>query len=223
MASLAEYILSFFESLELNARLPSGVQVLNPYKAGATKAVCSRFYGKYYSDTNPRIMIVGINPGRLGGGLTGIPFTDPIRLEKECGIENSFDKKPELSSEFIYKMIGAFGGPQKFYHRFYFTSVCPLGFTKEGKNINYYDIPALQKAVLPFILECIQRQLQWNFKPDKILCLGEGDNYKFLSRLNDEHNFFQEIIPLPHPRFIMQYKRKSVDEYVDAYLEKMRI
>lgn len=39
--------------------------------------------------------ILGINPGRFGAGTTGIAFIDPIRLENECGINNSFPKKVE--------------------------------------------------------------------------------------------------------------------------------
>ncbi len=39
-----------------------------------------------------RYLILGINPGRFGGGITGIPFTDPIRLQNICGIENDFQK-----------------------------------------------------------------------------------------------------------------------------------
>ena len=37
---------------------------------------------------------------------------------------------------------------------------------------------------------------------------------------NEEHRFFNKIIPLAHPRYIMQYKRKLVDEYIDDYLGK---
>ena len=53
-------------------------------------------------------------------------------------------------------------------------------------------------------------------------CLGEGTNYKIFQRLNAKHSFFKEIIPLPHPRFIMQYRRKKVDEYVKLYLQKLK-
>ena len=89
------------------------------------------FYTKYYSDNNKRILLLGINPGRFGGGVTGIPFTDPVRLEKVCGIKNDFQKKQELSSVFIYEMIEAYGGAEKFYKQFYISAVSPLGFVKQ--------------------------------------------------------------------------------------------
>lgn len=56
---------------------------------------------------------------------------------------------------------------------------------------------------------------------DKCFCLGEGQNYAFLQKLNAQKGYFQEIVPLAHPRFIMQYKRKSVDLYVEKYLESL--
>ena len=53
-------------------------------------------------------------------------------------------------------------------------------------------------------------------------CLGEGENYKQLSRFNEEQGFFREIIPLPHPRWIMQYRRKKVKEFVALYVQKLK-
>jgi hypothetical protein len=44
--------------------------------------ICSSFYQKYYADNKKRSLIIGINPGRFGAGVTGIPFTDPIRLKR---------------------------------------------------------------------------------------------------------------------------------------------
>ena len=87
--------------------------------------------------------MLGINPGRFGAGVTGITFTDPVRLEKECGIPNNFDKRQELSSVFIYDFIAAWGGAEAFYSRFFLSAVFPLGFTREGRNLNYYDDPQL--------------------------------------------------------------------------------
>src|SRR5690349_17067922 len=129
---LSERILSFFRQLSISSKLPKGVEILNPYHNETTFSFCQVFYRQYYHDSNARQLIVGINPGRLGGGLTGIPFTDPNKLQRVCGIANSLPKKSELSADFIYSMIQQFGGPSKFYSQFYFSSVSPLGFTLEG-------------------------------------------------------------------------------------------
>src|SRR5215217_6948827 len=104
-------------------------------------------------------------------------------------------------------MIIQYGGPEKFYKDFFITSISPLGFIKNGLNLNYYDDKSLLEKIKPFIVDSIQRQLSLGFKTDMCFCIGEGKNLKFFSSLNAEHQFFKAIIPLPHPRFIMQYKR----------------
>jgi hypothetical protein len=219
--TVASRMLSFLGGLALDKRLPSGVKAMNPYLDPYTFGLCLTFYEKYYSDNTDRTLLLGINPGRFGSGTTGISFTDPIKLEKICGIPNTLQKKPELSADFIYMMIAAFGGPDIFYKRFLISAVSPLGFIKDGVNINYYDIPALQKALTPFIEESIKDMLDMGLTREKCFCIGEGKNFAFLDQLNKKHSWFGEIVPLPHPRFIMQYRRKKVKEYVEVYLQEL--
>lgn len=219
--TFADKVLIFYKQLSISGKLPKGVEILNPYQDERAFALCSQFYKKYYNDTNKRSVILGINPGRFGGGITGIPFTDPLKLEKICGIKNGLQKKAELSADYIYKMIEAFGGPSKFYGKYFFNSVSPLGFTLDGKNLNYYDTPELKKSLEKFILKSINQLLEIGVERETAFCLGEGANYKYLSALNSRENFFKEIIPLAHPRFIMQYKRKLITDYVRDYLVKL--
>ena len=80
---------------------------MNPYQQDETMQVVNAFLGKYYDDTEPRTLLFGINPGRFGSGITGISFTDPVRLKEVLGIDHSFDLRPELSSQFIYQVIEA--------------------------------------------------------------------------------------------------------------------
>jgi len=221
--TFADNVLAFNKKLKIDALLPDGVHVLHPFKDETAFKLCSLFYNKYYHDDAQRTVIFGINPGRLGGGLTGVPFTDPIKLETICHIPNTLSKKPELSADFIYQMISAFGGPETFYQKFFISAVSPLGFMKDDKNLNYYDIKELQEALSPFIVNCIEKQLQFNVRKDICYCLGEGDNFKFITKLNKKHQFFNTIVPLPHPRFIMQYRRKRVNEFIDLYLEKFKL
>lgn len=220
-ATYSHKILKFFSQLAINEKLPRPVEVLNPYKDPIAFSYCKKFYKKYYNDNHKRRIILGINPGRFGAGLTGIPFTDPKKLADECGIVNDLPKKPELSADFIYQVIKAWGGKEKFFRSFYFGSVCPLGFTSDGKNFNYYDTPALLKAVHSFIVQSLEQQLDFGLDRNYAYCLGEGKNFNFLKKLNDEKKYFQNIIPLSHPRFIMQYKRKMVGSYVEEFVEKL--
>ena len=227
MLNWNENIIAFNHQLQLNAKLlPRGVSVLNPFRgenAERINNISQQFYGKFYNDANPRKLILGINPGRLGAGATGIPFSDTKRLAEFCNISVSDFKSHEPSSEFVYKVINAFGGAKKFYELFYIGSVCPLGFVIDkgnGKavNYNYYDDKKLEAAVTPFIIESIEKQLLFGVTRDKVYCLGTGKNYKFLKKLNDEKAWFKEVVPLEHPRYVMQYKRKSLDFYIEKFV-----
>jgi hypothetical protein len=220
--TFAEKVIDFYQQLKINKPLPNGVEVLNPYLNRETFEVSKKFYLKYYRDNRSRTLIFGINPGRFGGGTTGIPFTDPIKLETECHIKNNLPKKPELSADYIYYMIRHYGGPKKFYKKFYFSAVSPLGFTKNGKNLNYYDIKELKESLSDFIFESLKKQLFFGVNREVCYCLGEGENFKFFSKFNSQHKFFDEVVPLAHPRFIMQYRRKKIDEFVEDYLRKLK-
>jgi len=151
--NFATNILSFIRGLRFPFTLPSDVEVMIPFSDEDTYRACQQFYTKFYSDQLERRMIIGINPGRFGGGVTGIPFTDPIRLQNDCSISNDWTKKQELSSLFIYEMIEAFGGVTDFYRHYYITAVSPLGFTQHGKNLNYYDDKSLQDTIKPFVID----------------------------------------------------------------------
>ena len=130
--------------------------------------------------------------------------------------------RQELSSVFVYHIINAFGGVKKFYDKFYITAVSPLGFTQQGKNMNYYDDKSLQNAIKEFVVDCMHKQLEFGIDRRTAFCLGDGKNYKYLSVLNKEMKFFENIVPLSHPRFIMQYKLKKKEEYIGAYLDKLK-
>jgi hypothetical protein len=197
---------------------------MNPFKENPhVLAITKEFYGKYYNDNRIRHLILGINPGRFGAGVTGIPFTDTKRMIEKCGIKIKSLETHETSSVFVYDVIEAYGGVEKFYSDFYINSICPLGFTAIGKsgkdvNYNYYDSKELTASVYDFIIQNIQKQLEFPIKRDVCFCFGSGKNFEFLSNLNAEHHFFGRIVPLDHPRFVMQYKSKQKQEYIDKYL-----
>ncbi len=213
---IAEKILAFLKNLK-PPRVPGGVEVMNPYKQPDVWKICEAFYRKYYSDNNPRLLMLGINPGRFGGGTTGIPFTDPVKLQQYCGIPNTLQKRAELSADFVYRVIEQCGGPDVFYRKVYIGAVSPLGFTCNGKNLNYYDDKKLLAGITAFCEQSLRHQLSFNLNTDRVICLGEGKNFEFLKQLNRKHGFFKEILPLPHPRFIMQYKRKQLAGYITQY------
>ena len=46
-------------------------------------------------------------------------------------------------------------------------------------------------------------------------------NYDYFKNLNDEHGFFGKVVPLPHPRWVMQYRRRRMHEFVKEYLQRL--
>jgi hypothetical protein len=175
------------------------------------------FLDAYFADNRPRVLVFGINPGRFGAGITGVTFTDPVALADTCGVANALPRRRELSSIFIYAFIARWGGVRPFYRRFFLTAVSPLGFTRQNTNLNYYDMPALARRVMPFIASTMARQIALGGRADHAIVLGRGANLRFVEALNERHGFFRVIHALEHPRWIMQYRRRHLARYLAKY------
>jgi hypothetical protein len=223
--TFAERVIEFNSKLEFKEPLPQGIRIMNPFRENpVVDQLATEFYTKFFSDDKPRRLILGINPGRFGAGSTGLSFTDTKRLNENCGISFTRFRTHEPSSAFIYEMIDAFGGVKEFYGKYFLSAICPLGFTKEGKNnkpvnFNYYDTRELEQVAYPFILETLKKQIGFGIDTSVCFCLGTGKNEVFLRKLNNEHHFFGKIVALEHPRYIMQYKSKSKEQYIAKYVE----
>lgn len=101
--------------------------------------------------------------------------------------------------------------------------VCPLGVVRvnsKGKevNCNYYENKKIQAILSPFIIQSIRSQIEFGMDTSICYCIGSGENYNFLSKINDEYQFFHTIIPLEHPRFITQYNSQHKEKYMEKYL-----
>ena len=259
--AMHQRIIAYLNQLEppIDIELPGKqVQWLFPHRNVETRRCIEAFYSKYYSDKRQRILILGINPGRFGGGTTGyflfkrksqrldellrkylkiflsdffpfyldlgVPFTDPIRLKTFCQIESNFPEKPELSAQFIYDYFLENYSLEKFNQEFFIGAVCPLGLESKGRNMNYYDNKILMKNLLEhFIPEHIQEQIDLGCSTKVAICLGEGLNYSTMEKLNKKYHFFRTLLKLPHPRYIMQYKRKQVNDYVEKYVQTCQV
>lgn len=226
--SIADRIIAFNNSVDFNGDLPDGIRIMNPYKENRNALeTSSAFYSKFYSDEKLRILILGINPGRFGAGQTGIPFTDTFQLKDNCELEIPGISTRELSSSFVYEMIEAFGGVNAFYSKYFVSAICPLGFVKlneKGKevNYNYYDSKELQKAVEPFITSTLEQQIKFGINTDVVYCLGTGKNFNYLQNLNQQKRYFKQVVALEHPRYIMQYKLKQKQDYIDKFVEILK-
>ena len=227
MKNFADRVITFNKNLMLDVDLPDGIRAMNPFRESPSALKASTaFYRKFYNDNNLRKLILGINPGRFGGGITGIPFTDTKRLTEICGLQIEGVVSHEPSSVFIYEVIDAYGGVEKFYSEFYINSPSPLGFVKSDekgreKNYNYYDSKKLLNAVSPFLAKSVNEHINMGIDTKVAFCLGTGKNFKYLSDINNTYRFFNKIIPLEHPRYIMQYKSRKRKFYIDKYMKAL--
>lgn len=217
MPTFASKAINYFTNLNSQVKLPSGIQILNPYEKEEVKSAVNQFYKIFYNDNRRRVYILGINPGRFGGGLTGISFTDPVALKKYCGVENSLSNRQELSSKFVYQVIEQYGGVNKFFSNFFLSAIYPLALIKDGKNHNYYDSQELFLELKSHLKESLKKQFDFGAESKVVICLGKK-NADYLNILNDELKLFDKIEALDHPRFIMQYRKKKIDQYVQKYL-----
>lgn len=225
--SFAQSVLQFNNRLaEVVIDIPNNFKLINPFGGDSQQQVeriTKAFYNKFYGDDNKRYMILGSSPARRGTAVLGVPFESAERLQKETGvfINNFYVNKS--SSNFLYEVIDKYGGSEIFYKDFYMNFVCPLGIVRKNPkgnyvNCNYYENKQLKEALYSFIVDSIREQLCFNIDTSICYCIGSGENYKFLCELNQKYSFFENIIPLEHPRFITQYNRKDKDAFMEKYL-----
>lgn len=113
-----------------------GVTVLDGFTQNID--LVKRYYERMYPERVERVVLCGINPGRLGAGKTGIPFLDNESISR---LFPDFKKTSrERSAQFIMSIIDAFGH-QAFHEKVYMTNISWYGFEKDRKNFNYHKLP----------------------------------------------------------------------------------
>ena len=212
--------------------LPAPYKLINPYSSRNQKQILQIvqiFYQKYFNDNNKRRLILGSSPARRGSAITGVPFEDASNLQKETGIAIPNFHVSNASSNFLNKVIDKYGGRNKFYRDLYLNFVCPLGICKTNSkgnqvNCNYYENKRVEEMLTPFMISALKMQINFGIDTSVCYCIGSGQNYQELSKINKELHLFQKIIPLEHPRFITQYhpeeKEKFLHKYLDALMYK---
>ena len=155
-------------------------------------------------------------------GRTGVAFTDPVALSEICGITNDLPRgRPELSTQFVYRVVEALGGPGEFYRHYFLGSIYPLVLLNQGLNYNYYDSPALLKTLWPDLQRSLRQQVaDFDLRRDVAVSLGRR-NGEFLMKLNHELGLFDKIVVLDHPRYLMQYRRRDLEATVAKYVETL--
>lgn len=224
--TFADNVLEFNNWLaNTSLELFDNYNMINPFNGKnkeKIKEITNVFYKRYYNDFNKRYLILGSSPARKGTATTGIPFEDASHLYKETGImiDNFYINKS--SSNFLYDVMEQYGGCEKFYRDFFMSFVCPLGIVNKNSNgnevnSNYYENKKLKDALYHFIVDSIKKQIALGIDTSVCFCIGSGENFKFLTKINEEYKLFDKIIALEHPRFIMQYNSKDKDKYLNKY------
>ena len=96
----------------------------------------------------------------------------------------------------------------------------------QSLNYNYYDSPALLKALWPDLQHSLRQQVtDFGLRRDVVVSLGKHNgeflkklNDEFLKKLNDELKLFERIVVLDHPRYLMQYRRRELEVQVANYV-----
>ena len=212
--NFSEKIFQFDEKLSnVKIDLPEPYKIINPYSGRNKKLVLQMvqiFYQKYFNDTNKRHLILGSSPARRGSAITGVPFEDASNLQTETGISIANFHVNKAASNFLNEVIDEYGGRHKFYHDFYLNFVCPVGICKTSckgnqVNCNYYENKRVEGILTSFIISVLKTQINFGIDTSVCYCIGSGQNYQELSKINKKWRFFQIIVPLEHPRFITQY------------------
>lgn len=225
--TVADRILQFNEGLaDTTLELPPGFTVVNPFSGSQkdrVRKVTTAFYRKYYDDDRPRRLVLGSSPARRGTAVTGVPFEDAKLLENETGVDVEGYAVSRPSADFLHDVIGRYGGRGKFYADFVMSFVCPLGLTRTGPkgnevNCNYYASKQLLELLRSFLVDTLERQVEFGIDTAVCYCIGSGENFSFLSAVNEDKKFFEKIVPLEHPRYITQYNGDKKEEFAKKYL-----
>lgn len=229
--AFSEKVIDFDKELgKVTLEIPKSYKIINPYRGRNKKQVfqlVKLFYGKYFNDNNKRRLILGSSPARRGSAITGVPFEDAQNLQKETGISIENFHVSNASSTFLNRVIDKYGGRTKFYSDFYLNFVCPLGISKinskgNSVNCNYYENKQVENKLLTFIISALKVQVEFGIDTSVCYCIGSGENFQELNKINKELKLFKEITPLEHPRFITQYHPRDEEEYLDKYLRALK-
>jgi len=208
-------VMAFYDSLERFRWATPDVALLSPIADDERRKAMAAFCDKFYSDDEKRVFWLGINPSRVRRTSTGIPYTDGHALVDSCGIQNDFNKSRELTADFFYRFVEAYGGAERFFSRHYAGAAYPLSILRKDKYCNYYD-NNLPDEIINSIPEMIRRQSEIGNR-GVLVIIGSGHNAKMLTTINQQLGLFSHVLVVEHPRYIMQYKSAHLASYVEKF------
>lgn len=149
-----------------------------------------RAYLERYGRGQPRIVLLGMNPGPFGMAQTGVPFGDVGMVRDWLGIEAPVERparehpkrlvtgfrcpRGEVSGQRLWGWArDNFATPQRFFETFFVANYCPLAFLEaSGRNRTPDKLPrkeslALFKACDSALRRTVERQ-----RPELVVGIG---------------------------------------------------
>ena len=174
------------------------------------------FDEKYYHEGFPKIVLCGINPGRKGAGVTGVPFVDMATLaERLSDNKISFNGSgKEQSAQYFNEIVNheEFGA-KKFYKHFYVTNFSWVGFIEKINNptkIINHNYHELNPEAQQYINDAFKREMSI-VKPKVIIPIG-SEVKKSLDNLNLDSNItITEAVT--HPGAYAFLKEPEIDNF----------
>lgn len=181
---------AYVDSGELQAIIEDdGLSILDAFLENWANV--KQFYAKYYGNSYPDTVLCGINPGRNGAGKTGVPFIDFSSLSK---LLDGIDRDDwERSAQFFFEVVQHFGS-STFFRSFYVTNFSWVGYTRQSKNVNYYELPEEAQDIIGKMFRYEMEQVQ----PRRIISLSKRVHQSVTTLLDDSIN---TDLLLPHPNW----------------------
>ena len=174
--------------------------------------IVDAFWDRYYARRVPRIVVCGINPGRFGAGKTGIPFLDFASLSQLMPGVDRHDS--EKSAAFFCQVIQSYGS-EAFFRDFYVTNVASVGFLRDGRNLNYHDLPAAAQATVEANF-CEEMKM---VNPTQVISLGTAVQHTARKLLSPDIDC---SLRLPHPAWVATYRSRETEQWVSDYVEALK-
>ena len=136
-----------------------------------------------------------------------------VKLPNRLFTDGPNRKDSERSAQFFYDVVTEIG-VDKFYQTFYVTNVSWIGYIKNSKNINYYELPVLAQQIVYYAFQAEMEVIA----PTTIISLSSEvkktvDNLFFETEVDTE-------LQLPHPNYCSFPNR--YDMYKAKYVELLQ-
>ena len=218
MEKIAQEYFYFYKTFKerYSETLERNVKILSDFLDNKDNII--NFHKKYVEPNSPRVVICGINPGRNGAGLTGIPFID---FESLSNMLPDIQKKDwEQSAKFFFSVIQEFG-IEEFYKNFHVTNISWFGFSRidKPKNVNYFEKDIFTEIAIYLIDKFVEEMELIN--PDYIIPLSKTVKYE-LEKLKKQGKIRAEIgTCINHPSWVVTYRRKDLSIWRQKYIDTL--